>query len=232
MSDFLLSLAMKFGPAEYLALFACSLLAVALVTSRDLLLASGAIATGALIATVGTEVNSGVARFTLDNALLIEGISASLVLVAFVLLPRLLVVHEPRTVVAKYLQRKLGAQQWVWCRGFWRSLLLICICAVLPWEDFFAAPKSMLGLIVVLSLIGIWFYRVQIPSAVLYLAFVYGPMFEENLRRSLLLAKDDVAQVLLRPIVVELLLLMCILLVLRFVWTEASVRRALEREGS
>jgi TctA family transporter len=215
MTPFLQSIAFKFGPAEYLALIACVLLVIGLFTSRTIMHALGAIATGMLLAMIGVDVTSGMARFTGGMELLADGISAWLVLIAFVLLPRLLVTHAPRTRLAIYLQSRLTETQFSFVNALWRGALMVMIALLLPMDETFDSPQIMLGVLVILSIIGVWFYRVEIPSVVLYFGFVFGAMIEENIRRALLLSRGDVLVNLQRPIVLGLIGVMCLALLVR-----------------
>jgi TctA family transporter len=215
MTPFLQSIAFKFGPAEYLALIACVLLVIGLFTSRTIMHALGAIATGMLLAMIGVDVTSGMARFTGGDEILADGISAWLVLIAFVLLPRLLVTHAPRTRLAIYLQSRLAETQFSFVNVLWRGALMVMIALLLPMDEILDLPQIMLGVLVILSIIGVWFYRVEIPSVVLYFGFVFGAMIEENIRRALLLSRGDVLVNLQRPIVVGLIGVMCLALLVR-----------------
>jgi TctA family transporter len=217
MTPFLQSIAFKFGPAEYLTLIACVLLIVGLLTSRTVIHALGAIATGILLATIGVDVNSGVARFTGGEEILADGISASVVLIAFVLLPRVLDTHAPRTRVAIYIHSRVTEPQFVFLNALWQGTLLVTIAMSLPLEEILDSPQITLGILFALSIIGVWFYRVGIPSVVLYFGFLYGAMIEENMRRALLLSRGDVLVNLQRPIVAGLIVFMCLVLLTRFV---------------
>ncbi len=217
MTSFLQSIAFKFGPAEYLALIACVLLVIGLFTSRTVIHALGAIATGMLLAMIGVDVNSGVARFTGGAEILADGISAWLVLIAFVLLPRVLIMHAPRTRLAIYLQSRLTESQFSFVNALWRGALLVTIAVMLPMDEILDSPQIMLGILLILSIIGVWFYRVEIPSVVLHFGFVFGAMVEENLRRALLLSRGDVLVNLQRPIVMGLIAFMCLALLMRFI---------------
>jgi TctA family transporter len=216
MTPFLQFIAFKFGPAEYLALIACVLLVIGLFTSRTIIHALGAIAVGALLTMIGVDVNSGVTRFTGGDELLADGISAWLVLIAFVLLPRVLVTHAPRMRLAIYLQSHLTETQCSFVNALWRGALLVAIAVMLPMDEILDSPQIMLGILVILSIIGVWFYRVEIPSVVLYFGFAYGAMIEENIRRALLLSRGDVLVNLQRPIVLGLIAFMCLVLLMRF----------------
>jgi TctA family transporter len=216
MTPFLQSIAFKFGPAEYLALIACVLLVIGLLTSRTVIHTLGAIATGMLLAMIGVDVNSGTTRFTGGEDILADGISARLVLIAFVLLPRLLVTHAPRTRLAIYLQSRLTESQFSFVNTLWRGAMMVMIALLLPMDEILDSPQIMLGALVILSIIGVWFYRVEIPSVVLYFGFVFGAMIEENIRRALLLSRGDVLVNVQRPIVLGLIAFMCLVLLMRF----------------
>ena len=68
----LTELAFKFGPAEYFALMILGLVGAVVLASGSLIKAM--IILGLLLGMVGTDVNSGVARFSLDIAELTDGI--------------------------------------------------------------------------------------------------------------------------------------------------------------
>lgn len=59
-------LAFKFGPAEYFALMVLGLVGAVVLASGSLVKAVGAILLGLLLGMVGTDVNSGVARYSFD----------------------------------------------------------------------------------------------------------------------------------------------------------------------
>ena len=66
--------ALKFGPAEYFSLMVLGLVASAVLAHRSLLKAIAMIFLGLLLGLVGTDVNSGVARFTFGLPALSDGI--------------------------------------------------------------------------------------------------------------------------------------------------------------
>jgi len=70
----LTELAFKFGPAEYFALLVLGLIGAVVLASGSLLKAIGMILLGLLLGLVGTDVNSGVARFSFDFPELTDGI--------------------------------------------------------------------------------------------------------------------------------------------------------------
>jgi putative tricarboxylic transport membrane protein len=70
----LTELAFKFGPAEYFALMVLGLIGAVVLASGSLLKAVAMIVLGLLLGLVGTDVNSGVARFSFDVPELTDGI--------------------------------------------------------------------------------------------------------------------------------------------------------------
>ena len=70
----LTELAFKFGPAEYFSLMILGLVGAVVLASGSLLKAIAMILLGLLLGMVGTDVNSGVARYSLDIPELTDGI--------------------------------------------------------------------------------------------------------------------------------------------------------------
>jgi TctA family transporter len=71
----LAEVALKFGPAEYFSLMVLGLVASIVLASGSLLHALGMIVLGLLLGLVGTDVNSGMARFSFDVPELADGIN-------------------------------------------------------------------------------------------------------------------------------------------------------------
>ena len=70
----LAEVALKFGPAEYFSLMVLGLVASIVLASGSLLHALGMIVLGLLLGLVGTDVNSGTARYTFGLPELADGI--------------------------------------------------------------------------------------------------------------------------------------------------------------
>ena len=70
----LTELAFKFGPAEYFSLMVLGLIGAVVLASGSLLKAVAMIILGLLLGLVGTDVNSGVARFSFDIPELTDGL--------------------------------------------------------------------------------------------------------------------------------------------------------------
>ena len=71
----LAELALKFGPAEYFSLMVLGLVASVVLASGSLLNAIGMVLVGLLLGLVGTDVNSGAARYTFDLPELADGVN-------------------------------------------------------------------------------------------------------------------------------------------------------------
>ncbi|MES2842785.1 MAG: tripartite tricarboxylate transporter permease [Pseudomonadota bacterium] len=71
----LTEVALSFGPSEYFALMVLGLIGAVVLASGSLLKALSMIVLGLLVGLVGTDVNSGVARFSFDIPELTDGIS-------------------------------------------------------------------------------------------------------------------------------------------------------------
>jgi TctA family transporter len=67
--------ALKFGPADYFSLMVLGLVASIVLASGSLLHALGMIVLGLLLGLIGTDVNSGTARFSFDLPEMADGIS-------------------------------------------------------------------------------------------------------------------------------------------------------------
>jgi TctA family transporter len=70
----LAELALKFGPAEYFSLMVLGLVAATVLAHGSLIKAIGMVVLGLLLGIIGTDVNSGVLRFTFDIPELSDGI--------------------------------------------------------------------------------------------------------------------------------------------------------------
>jgi TctA family transporter len=71
----LAEVALKFGPAEYFSLMVLGLVASVVLASGSMLNAIGMVILGLLLGLVGTDVNSGVPRYTFDMPELADGLN-------------------------------------------------------------------------------------------------------------------------------------------------------------
>ncbi|HLS84754.1 MAG TPA: tripartite tricarboxylate transporter permease [Burkholderiales bacterium] len=75
----LAEVALKFGPAEYFSLMVLGLVAATVLAHGSLIKAIAMVVVGLLLGLIGTDVNSGVLRFTFDIPELSDGISFAVV---------------------------------------------------------------------------------------------------------------------------------------------------------
>jgi TctA family transporter len=71
----LTDIALRFGPAEYFSLMVLGLVASVVLAHGSLLRAIGMIVLGLLLGLIGTDVNSGLPRYTFDTPQLMDGIN-------------------------------------------------------------------------------------------------------------------------------------------------------------
>ena len=81
------------------------------------------------------------------------------------------------------------------------------------------------GAMLVISVIGYFFVYLEIPIAPIVLALILGPMFESNMRRSLLLSKGSFSIFFTRPISLFFILLA----VISLLWP--ILRKKLEKDA-
>jgi putative tricarboxylic transport membrane protein len=70
----LAAIALKFGPPEYFSLMVCGLIAAVVLAHGSVLKAVGMVVLGLLFGLAGSDINSGVRRFTFDQPGLADGI--------------------------------------------------------------------------------------------------------------------------------------------------------------
>lgn len=71
----LVKVALAFGPAEYFAVMLLGLVAAAAITQGSAVKGIGMVTVGILIGTIGTDINTGVWRFTFNSPYLLDGVS-------------------------------------------------------------------------------------------------------------------------------------------------------------
>jgi TctA family transporter len=200
LTNFFTQLAFRLGPAEYLALTLLILLVIGLFTADSLLKLCAATCVGVFLG-----------------------------MVAFVLFPRIVCVTPPRAVLSIGLQKWLGASRWGFAESLWRGGLLILACVFMPYEWIAEETLPALILLTGLFVLGVLFYRADVPGVVLVAACVYGPMIEENLRRMLLLSRGDMTVNLQRPMVIAMIALMWFAVMTYYLWRRYGRDRLLRR---
>jgi putative tricarboxylic transport membrane protein len=106
--------------------------------------------------------------------------------------------------------------------GVWVSLLRVPYRLLFPAIVVFCcigiysvnnAPTDVV-ISAVFGMVGYWLSKHDFEPAPLLLAFVLGPLMEENLRRAMLIARGDATVFLTRPISSGLLIVAAILLII------------------
>lgn len=93
----LVKVALLFGPAEYFALFALAFATIGGVASHNQIKAAFATGVGLLIAMIGVDMQTGVARFTFNNVHFYDGIDFLVVIVGLFALSEVFIFLEHRT---------------------------------------------------------------------------------------------------------------------------------------
>jgi TctA family transporter len=95
-------------------------------------------------------------------------------------------------------------------RVLYPAILLFCAIGVYTTSNasFDVVQTAFFGLL------GVLFMKLECEPAPLLLAFVLGPMFEENLRRAMLISRGDASVFVTRPISLGLLIAAALLLLL------------------
>src|SRR5262249_60159003 len=92
--------------------------------------------------------------------------------------------------------------------GVWVTLPRVPYCLLFPSNNvffcigIFSINNSPTDVVIaaIFGLVGYWLVKHDFEPAPLVLAFVLGPLMEENLRRAMLIARGDATVFLTRPI--------------------------------
>jgi TctA family transporter len=95
-------------------------------------------------------------------------------------------------------------------RFLFPAILLFCCIGLYSVQN----DVTDIYLAVICAALGYVFLKLRCDPVPLLLAFIIGPMLEENLRRAMLLARGDFGMLLTRPLTASLLALALILLVM------------------
>ena len=204
-------LALYFGPSEFTALIVF-LLAVGIGLVRvSRVRALGMVLLGLLLAMVGTDVSTGTSRFTAGFGQLADGITYPVVWLGLLVLgDGLLCLASPSLLLAIYARRIAG---WTGPRVPILAAIAIRLAAglaiIAAGYYAFELNRAMfdVGVFVALGLFGALCKLLGWNRLVLVQAFAYGPLLEENIRRSLLISRGDPAIFVRWPISGTLMLL-------------------------
>jgi putative tricarboxylic transport membrane protein len=120
----LAEVALKFGPADYFSLMVLGLVASVILARGSLLHAIGMVVLGLLLGLVGTDVNSGMARYTFDLPQLADGIGFVVVAMGMFGLGEIIrnLEHEAtRSMVVKKITTLMPTRE-DWKRMIWPIL--------------------------------------------------------------------------------------------------------------
>jgi TctA family transporter len=120
----LAEVALKFGPADYFSLMVLGLVASVILARGSLLHAIGMVVLGLLLGLVGTDVNSGMARYTFDLPQLADGIGFVVVAMGMFGIAEIIrnLEHEAtRSVVVKKITNLMPTRE-DWKRMIWPIL--------------------------------------------------------------------------------------------------------------
>src|SRR5204862_2388511 len=142
----LAEVALKFGPAEYFSLMVLGLIAATVLAHGSLIKAIAMVILGLLLGLVGTDVNSGVARFSFGVSELSDGIgfvSVAMGVFGFAEIIANLEQKEQREVFTKKVSNLLPSLQDF--KDSWASILrgtaLGSFLGILPGEER-CSPRS------------------------------------------------------------------------------------------
>jgi Tripartite tricarboxylate transporter TctA family len=215
--------AFKFGPAEYVATLVLLLTIVIVIAHASRMRALAIALLGILLALVGTDVNSGLLRYTFDVAQLTDGIGPGFVMLGLVVVadgllclvsPPLFLNSYTRLMALTFFERIAGPLSLP--VGLLLRVVAICaIGAACSWVYSLNDEVWDVGLVLAFGVFGIACKLFGWNRYILYAAFNAGPHIEEHFRRALILAKGDPTVFLQRPISAALLALVCLLLLAR-----------------
>ena len=197
-------LLLRFGPAEFMAFMLLELaIAITLAhTSRSR--AAGMALLGLLLSTVGTDVNSGVARFTMGLEALMDGISVIVVAAGvFAVADALVCLVSPALFLRTYTRL---LTTWTFPRVPVYAALVMRLAAALAFAGAcylaYALSHSYFDVVLVLlfGALGVAAKILGWNRFLLYFGFALGTMLEENVRRALLLTGGDLSPLVQRPL--------------------------------
>lgn len=222
--------ALKLGPPELAAMMICAL-AIAVALARLSRLRAVAMAlVGLLLAAVGSDLSTGEERFTMGRSELADGIDGTVLrLGPLVAADGLLCLVSPATYLASYARwvaglfdRRLSPGVGIALRGAGATAVAAACYGALALNN----AVWDVGLLLVLGVFGVACKLIGANRLVLVMAFAYGPLIEENIRRALLISKGDPLIFLQKPYSASIVILTCVILV---GITLVSIRRALSR---
>jgi hypothetical protein len=205
------ALRLVFGPPEFTALIAFEL-AVAIALARmSRTRAVGMVLLGLLLATIGTDLSTGSPRFTMGLDELLDGISLFVAALGLtVVADGAICLLSPALFLRIYARQVAG---WASPELPMIADLAMRVAAGLAIAAACFGAFSLngatwdIGVLVVFGVFGVACRIFGWNRLVLMLAFAYGALLEENIRRGLLVSRGDPAIFLRWPFSAILLLL-------------------------
>jgi len=193
----------RFGPAEFMALI---LLLLAIATSlahTSRIRALGMALFGLFLVTVGTDVNSGVLRFSLGISELSDGIGSALVLFGlFIVGDAVVCLASPPLFVRTYARLISTWRPSAISAPMAHSMRVVAALAF-AFGCYYAYRLSNsyfdIALLLAFGMLGAAAKMLGWNRFLLFMGFALGGMLEENIRRALLLAAGDPSALMRRP---------------------------------
>jgi TctA family transporter len=229
----LLSFLLLFGPAEYVALFVLQLTIAVALARMSRIRAVGMVLLGLLLATVGIDSTTDVARLTMGVQELEDGLWPTAVRLGLIVVADgAICLLSPTMFAAIYARQVAG---WSSPRipaiaslGM-RITAALVIAAAFIYAFTLDATAWEYGELLMFGLFGIACKVFGWNRLILILSFNDSPFLEEHMRRAMLISRGDLTAFLSRPISAVLLLVACsIVAAVALSWT----RRSLFRSGA
>jgi hypothetical protein len=204
------------GPSDLAAMMVCALSIAVALARVSRLRAVAMVLVGLLLASVGTDIATGEARFTMGLSQLADGISSTvLALGVLVAADGLLCLASPAAYVQSYARwvagwfdRRLSTSAAIGLRvAGAMAVAAACYTA-------FALNNALwdVCVLLVLGAFGVVCKLIGANRLVLVMAFDYGLLIEENIRRALLISRGDPFTFLTRPYSASFVILTCVIL--------------------
>ncbi|MDP1717089.1 MAG: tripartite tricarboxylate transporter permease, partial [Burkholderiales bacterium] len=158
-------------------------------------LALGIPCSGGAAILLGVLISKGVVPGPLlfrDNGTFVMTVFVGLLVVNIMMVIVGLIGNRPFGLVAKVPMRLLGP-----------FVLLLIVVGAYAYANY----TTHVVMVLVLSVIAYYFEKINIPVVPIVLAFIMGPIIEENLSRALTIAAGNINAVVLRPITAVTLIL-------------------------
>jgi TctA family transporter len=209
--------ALRFGPIEIAALIALKLAAAIALARMSRLRAAGMAALGLLLSMVGIDTVTGVLRLTMGMEPLVDGVSAILVLFGIVVAADAMTcLASPSRYLAGYGRFVAG---WGEPRLPTATMVGLRVAAAVALVGVAAAAYALsarvweIGAVLALGAFGVAARLLGWNRLMLLIGLNVGSVFEENIRRSLLLSDGDPMVFLQRPISAGLVIATVLVLV-------------------